>query len=253
MAIRILNCATMSPWFPRWKIGAPCLLVETDRGLALVDTGLGLHDYNTPSKMVRFFRADFGILIDTEMTALRQVTRLGYHPEDVQDIILTHLHFDHAGGLPDFPHARVHLHQGEYEAMQHPKKLMELGYDRADFAHNPHWVLYDQGLSSWLGFDAFRLPFSPEMYLVPLFGHTRGHCGVAVRDGEGWLFQCADALPTNAEFDLTPEWLNRLVIGPHVSFLRTWAEAHPEVRLLAGHMWTTFFETESGGGTGQDA
>ncbi|MCU0521748.1 MAG: hypothetical protein MUF84_13785, partial [Anaerolineae bacterium] len=95
-----------------------------------------------------------------------------------------------------------------------------------------------------LGLKALRLPFTPSMCLVPLFGHTRGHCGVAIEDRGGWLFQCGDALPCNAEFDITPQWLNRLVLGPHVGRLRTWAAAHPEVRLLAGHMWRTFFEMQ---------
>jgi glyoxylase-like metal-dependent hydrolase (beta-lactamase superfamily II) len=33
----------------------------------------------------------------------------------------------------------------------------------------------------------------PELLLIPLFGHTRGHCGVAVRDADGWQLHCGDA------------------------------------------------------------
>lgn len=242
MTIQVLDCAPMSPWFPRWHIGSPCLLVDTDNGPVLVDTGLGLHDYSNPSPIVRFFKLDFGIQDNPENTAYRQICRLGTSPKDVQHIIMTHLHFDHAGGLPDFPHARVHVHRREVEAVQHPRTWLELAYDKADFAHHPSWVLYDQLDAEWLGFDAIRLPFSPEMYLVPLFGHTKGHCGVAIKTDGGWIFQCADALPTNCQFDLTPSWLNRLVIGPHVPRLQVFASAHPEVQLLAGHMWRTFFE-----------
>jgi glyoxylase-like metal-dependent hydrolase (beta-lactamase superfamily II) len=121
---------------------------------------------------------------------------------------------------------------------------MELAFNQPDFAHNPSWVLYDNVNAEWLGFEAIRLPFTPEMYLVPLFGHTRGHCGVAVRDGQGWLFQCADAIPTNAEYQLLPNWFYRYTIGPHVPRLRTWAKLHPEVRILAGHMWKSFFPAQ---------
>ena len=156
--------------------------------------------------------------------------------------MLTHLHFDHSGGLPDFPHAQVHVHRREYEAMRHPRNWIELAYDRSDIAHGPSWVFYEQTDANWLGFDAMRLPFSPEMYLVPLFGHTRGHCGVAVQNGAGWVFHCADALPINTGFDVTPQWLNRPVLGPHIPHLREWAAAHPQVRLLAGHMWKPFLE-----------
>ncbi len=233
----------MLPWFPRWHIGTPCLLVETEQGPVLVDTGLGVHDYVRPSRLVRFFASSLRVARNPELAAVCQIAALGYAPEAVQHIVMTHLHFDHAGGLPDFPHAQVHLHRREYEAMLHPRNWMDLAYNRADFAHGPHWVLYEQPTEKWLGLEAIRLPFTPEMFLVPLFGHTRGHCGVAIRDGASWLFQCADALPTNAQFGLTPNWLNRLVIGPHVPRLRALASAHPEVHLLAGHMWQSFFES----------
>jgi glyoxylase-like metal-dependent hydrolase (beta-lactamase superfamily II) len=244
MTIRILDCAPMSPWFPRWHLGGTCLMVDTDQGLVLVDTGLGLHDYNSPSRTVRFFQLDFGIHKNPESTAVRQIAQLGYSPNDVQHIIMTHLHFDHAGGLPDFPHAQVHVHQREVEAVSNPRSLIDLAYDRLDFLHNPLWVQYSDTDSEWLGFEAIRLPFYPEMYLIPLFGHTRGHCGVAVKDKDGWLFDCGDALPTNAQFDLTPRWVNRLVLGEHVQGIQTWAVAHPEVRLLAGHMWRSFYENQ---------
>lgn len=244
MTIHILNCVSMNPWFPRWQIGTPCLLIDTDQGPVLVDTGLGLHDYQSPSPIVRFFRADFGIVNDPELTALRQLRRLGYDPGQVRHIIMTHLHFDHAGGLPDFPLAQVHLHHREFHAMQHPRSWIDLAYDPQDFAHNPSWVRYEKITGQWLGLDAISLPFTPQMYLVPLFGHTRGHCGVAVQDGKNWVFQCADALPTHAQFDLTPQWINRLVIGNHVPKIEAWSRQHPEVRLLAGHMWQTYFENQ---------
>jgi hypothetical protein len=87
----------------------------------------------------------------------------------------------------------VHVHRQEVEAMRHPRTWIDLAYDRSDFAHQPLWVLYDRPNAEWLGLEAIRLPFSPAMFLVPLFGHTRGHCGVAIQDDNGWLFHCADA------------------------------------------------------------
>jgi glyoxylase-like metal-dependent hydrolase (beta-lactamase superfamily II) len=242
LMLRILDCASMSPRFLHWEVGTPCLLVGTHQGLVLVDTGLGLHDYLQPSPMVRTFRRILGIEDNPEHAAVRQLVQLGVRPESVRHIVMTHLHFDHAGGLPDFPHAQVHVHRREVDAMQHPRGWMELAYDRDDFRPPPDWVLYETPTEEWLGFDAIRLPFTPEMLLIPLFGHTRGHCGVAVRDGDGWLFQCTDAVPTNAQFDLMPSWVNRLVIGPHVDRIRDCAASHPDVRVLAGHMWRSSFD-----------
>jgi len=242
MSCQVLDCAPIAPWFPRWKVGAACVLVETDQGTVLVDTGVGVHDHENPHWIVRFFALDFGLSRDPASTAVRQLERRGIRPDSVRHIVLRHLHFDHAGGLPDFPQAQVDVHRREHEAYLHPRSWLELAYDRADAAHGPQWVLYDQANSDWLGFEAIRLPFNPAMYLIPLFGHTRGHCGVAIQDGDRWLFQCGDALPLDAGFDVTPAWLNRLVLGPHGPRLQAFAREHPEVRLLAGHMRRSYFE-----------
>jgi hypothetical protein len=79
------------------------------------------------------------------------------------------------------------------------------------------------------------------MWLVPLFGHTRGLCGVAIRTGPGWLFHVSDAGTVNQAEDV-PLWLERLVLGPHGLRLRRFKAAHPEVLMTSGHMPPEFFE-----------
>ena len=51
-----------------------------------------------------------------ELTALRQIERLGYARDVVRDVVVTHLDIDHAGGIGDFPAAAIHLHRAEREA-----------------------------------------------------------------------------------------------------------------------------------------
>jgi len=240
--IHILNGLTINTRWPlRWQTGQVCLLVETRRGLVLVDTGLGLEDYLHPVPVTRLFRVCMRMPFDPEQTVLRQIERLGFIPQDVRHIVLTHLHFDHSGGLPDFPWARVHVHAQEYKDLQlgRFRRWADGGYNRRVLAHQPDLALYESVDSNWYEFEAIRLPFRHEMYLVPLFGHTRGHCGVAIKHGSGWYFHVGDAASFTEE---VPPWLLRFVVGPHHARLRAFEAAHPEVRLLTGHMPLGFFD-----------
>lgn len=208
MRIHHLNCATMCPYGGRLLSGTGslastarlichCLLLETGSGLVLVDSGLGLRDVETPEQTIGrpFLFVTHPVRAPAE-TAVRQVERLGFSPKDVRHIVLTHLDLDHAGGVPDFPEAVVHVHAEEKQAALHPRTRLERHrYVRAHFEHHAKWSVYRPNGEPWFGFESVRnlegLP--PEILLIPLHGHTRGHSGVAVDTGTGWLLHAGDA------------------------------------------------------------
>ena len=243
MTIHFLNGFTCNARVPSaLRSGALNLLIETAQGLVLVDTGLGLDDYVHRSGILRVFQVITIVPLDPQEAAARQVVRLGYRVEDVRHIVLTHMHFDHCGGLPDFPHAKVHVHRREYEAFNGPpRRWTDMAYVRRHIAHGPDVALYESTGAKWFDFDAIRLPFEPQMWLVPLFGHSRGHCGVAIQTATGWLFHAGDAAPVGlAEDAFAP--LVRFVLGPHAPRLFEFRACHPEVQMTAGHMPLDFFE-----------
>jgi glyoxylase-like metal-dependent hydrolase (beta-lactamase superfamily II) len=88
----------------------------------------------------------------------------------------------------------VHVFEAEREAAVNPSLRDRMRYRAAHVAHGPRWVTHAVDGDSWLGFDAVRvLPgIEAEIALIPLPGHSRGHTGVAVRDGERWLLHCGD-------------------------------------------------------------
>jgi glyoxylase-like metal-dependent hydrolase (beta-lactamase superfamily II) len=251
MLVRHLNCGSMFPRFPRMQVIVYCLLMKTNEGLLLMDTGFGTRDCTHPAGLMRLFAAYVGAPLDVEETAVRQIQRLGYDAGDVKHIVLTHLHLDHAGGLADFPAAQVHVLRREYEGAMHPKGLVERFCLPVHWAHGPRWVLHDQCTEQWFGFDAMRLlpGLSPEILLVPLPGHTRGHCGVAIATESGWLFHCGDAAsPFHSETDphcladashtlnMLPAGFVRWVIGPQVPRLRQLLREHGDaVELISSH------------------
>ena len=125
MRVRHLNCGSMHPFWPRIHSIIYCLLVETNEGLLLVDTGFGINDISAPTRLMRAFTFLLRSPRDIEETAVKQVERLGYSKEDVRHVVLTHLHLDHSGGLPDFPKAAVHVHRicalGARTKVGHPR------------------------------------------------------------------------------------------------------------------------------------
>ncbi|RDI42770.1 MBL fold metallo-hydrolase [Nocardia mexicana] len=199
MRIHHFNCGTAD-------IGlvTHCLLIETGDGLVLIDTGFGLRCVRDPRRMVGPSRFLVRLALREEETAVRRIEGLGLDPADVRHIVLTHLDSDHTGGLVDFPNASVHVHGPELRAARAPKLAERTRYRPLHWAHGPRWEVNEVGADKdWFGFPAVRelsgLP--PEFVVIPLYGHSRGHVGVAVDTGSGWVLHAGDSFLTRADID----------------------------------------------------
>lgn len=216
MAIHHLSCGTMCPrgarffgrpggTLGRFEIICHCLLIETGNSLVLVDSGLGSEDMRDLSRLGPA-RLMLNPQPDPAETAQAGIGALGLDPGDVGHVIATHLDLDHAGGLPDFPDAQVHVTSAELRAATDPGIRERERYRKPHFAHGPKWVTHDGGGDSWFGFESVRvLPgVDPEIALIPLPGHSRGHTAVAVNTGAGWLLHCGDAYFFHGEVQTPP-------------------------------------------------
>jgi len=84
----------------------------------------------------------------------------------------------------------------ELVAARNPKTRIEKDrYVQHQWAHGRKWIEHTTSGEKWNGFDAVRnLSGLPEqILLIPLAGHTRGHSGIAVDTGSGWLLHAGDA------------------------------------------------------------
>jgi glyoxylase-like metal-dependent hydrolase (beta-lactamase superfamily II) len=180
------------------------LLLETRDGLILVDAGLGLDDFNHPSPVEWLVMRLTGVFATPAETPIRQVTALGLNPRDVRDIVPTHLHFDHIGGALDFPWAKIHVWDAELAAGLRPSGLLGLAsYYPARWKNHPGLTPHTLDNGSWFGLPALPVIQRPdvEIWLVPLTGHSPGHCGVAIRAASGWLWHCGDAYTRQMQVD----------------------------------------------------
>jgi glyoxylase-like metal-dependent hydrolase (beta-lactamase superfamily II) len=219
MRVHHLNCGSLCPHgarlingsgglLERASVVCHCLAIETGDGLVLVDTGFGIDDARSPRQLGAAFRLLMAPRPRIETTAIRQLEALGFAASDVRHIVATHLDLDHAGGLPDFPEAEVHVFATELEAALRPSLRERTRYiGGAHWKHAPRWVEHrSDGGEEWFGFESVRiLPgIDAELLLVPLAGHSRGHTAVAIRCGDGWLLHCGDAYFNHGELATPP-------------------------------------------------
>lgn len=214
MRIHHLDCGSLRPpggvlmdgvssgFFGR--LTCHCLAIETSDGVVLVDTGFGMRDMLHPwPRLPTMNTLMLRPRLDTERTMLRQLQRRGIAPRDVRHIVMTHLDFDHAGGLADFPEARVHLMEDEAVAAKRREGVLgRIRWRPAQWGNTNRWHTYPERAGGrWFGFDAVvqldNVP--PEILLVPLPGHTPGHAGVAIETPRGWVLHAADTYFNRAE------------------------------------------------------
>ncbi len=171
----------------RIRLASRPLLVVTSTERILVDTGIGDRWEEKDRDRYR---------IEQPPTVESSLARVGFRPADVTRVILTHLHFDHAGAttrsdnvgrpVPRFPNARHYVQHREWEAATRPNRRSRASYRPDDFL-----PIRESGLLELVDGDT-RLELGPALVLE-LFqtgGHTPGHQIVLVRtDSSGQGFK----------------------------------------------------------------
>ena len=165
-----------------------CFILEHPQGLIAIDTGL-----NARVRIPRFQHRAIPRpkIASAEDEIGPRMRAHGLDPADVRTVVLTHLDWDHAGGLAHFPGAEVHLHRREHAFSQ--KFAGRLRYQPklwpSDFAP----TLYDLEPEPYGPFPESKpVTASGDVRVVPIPGHTIGQVGVAVEDERSPLFFAAD-------------------------------------------------------------
>lgn len=198
----------------RIQMEARALLLQSKSKNILIDTGNGgdfiaKYGEKLGGKFAELYN------VDESGPSLRKSLAIhGLKPEDITDVILTHLHFDHAGGAttevnqqikPTFPNAKYYVQSENLKTAQHPNVREKASYLQANFQ-----PLIDAG--------QLILVNGPTQNLLPNIsvwvsnGHTTGHQVVIVEDDKNKLIYCGDVIPTSTHvrsawvmgYDLNP-------------------------------------------------
>jgi glyoxylase-like metal-dependent hydrolase (beta-lactamase superfamily II) len=195
----------------RIRLAMRCLMLEGEGRRVLVDVGVG---DKFPPKLVDIYRLE-----QDEHTLERSLATIGMTVDDVTDVVLTHLHFDHAGGstrregdrlVPRLPAARYYLQRRNLENASNPNPR-----ERASYMPENFQPLMDAGvLTLW---DGPQKPW-PGVELITADGHTRGQQLVRVAGKGGAVYFVADLVPTRSHVRIP------FVMGYDVCAIKTMEE-----------------------------
>jgi N-acyl homoserine lactone hydrolase len=229
----------------RWShVPVPCFLVEHPAaGVVLVDTGL-------PPAAARSHAAAFGrrgamLLpkprVDEASTVIAQLGERGLDPLDVDVVVMTHLHYDHAGAVGEFPSSTFVVDQAEWNAAASGR--VSQGYVRRLFDHAFDWRAIDftgRAVTSFASFGRTVDLFGDgSVRLLSTPGHTLGHVSVLLRLASGReLLLTGDAAAARRSIDeqLVPLFAaDQHLYRRSLREIRRYLEQTPSAEVVCGH------------------
>ncbi len=204
------------------------LLISSDKKI-LIDTGSGK---NWSEKFENIYGIDY-----SQHDMLPALEKVGIKPDEITDVILTHLHFDHIGGavlfengkpVPTFPNAIYHVQQKQYDWALNPSDR-----DKASYFNERFVTLADEGILKLYKGD---FQFDENISLVVVNGHTPSQQLVKVSDSTNTMLYCADLIPLASH--ISPPY----IMGYDLNPLETLKEKQRILKQAVDENWHLFFE-----------
>jgi len=176
----------------RLEFSMRCLLIETIDRLILIDTGIG---NKQKGNFIKHFSPS-----NTHLLA-ENLLKNGFSVEDITDVILTHLHFDHAGGaislnddnisIPTFPNATYWSNSIHWHSAVNPNIKEAPSFLKENFL-----PLQDWNRINFIPFNDAEYSFIPGLNIRFVHGHTLGMMLPVIKAGQQTFVYCADLIPT---------------------------------------------------------
>ncbi len=172
-------------------------LISHPEGNILFDTGLSPHckdkDY-FPSWMPTF-RLTSRFDINESQGIDVQLREKGIEPKDLKAVIVSHLHYDHSGGLPDLADAPIFLLEGDYEAFKEPLHATFEGATPHQWPKNfdPSFLKAAAGAGIGPFEQTYPVTTDGKVVAVQTPGHVPGHCSLIVFAKDATYFLTGDA------------------------------------------------------------
>ena len=206
------------------------LLLENGEKKILIDVGVG---HKLSKKFNEIYAVDY-----SDYTIEQSLLNEGLKTTDITDVILTHLHFDHAGGSTfvdadnklqvTFPNATYYVQKKHYEWAMNPTER-----DKASFFPNDFQILTDKKILNLLDGE---IKFDDFIELIPVNGHTRNMQIVKISDDKNTILYSADLVPMSAHIHLP------FIMGYDLFPVVTLEEKRKYLNLAKENDWHIFLE-----------
>ena len=231
-------------WFKLRQLAQNAVLIHHPKGDVLIDTGLGKnihHQFEANGFLDRqLFR------FEDLNPVYSQLQKEQYRPSSVSKIIPTHLHWDHASGIEDFPHAKVWVQKAELSEAQEGMAPAHL-QSQID-ATSIQWHFFELNNKVYKGFKhSLDLYQDGSIVLVDLSGHSAGQVGVflTVSSGAQYFFIGDTTWTTKGIKDNSPrsdliKWLVHLNFSDEkneaqIARLHQLSKEHKNIILVPAH------------------
>jgi len=211
----------------RIKLSTRHLILESENRKIIIDTGMG-DKWDEKLKSI--------YAVDENFSMQSALAKKKLKAEDITDVILTHLHFDHTGGStvqindklePAFPNAKFYVQKKNYEWAINPSERDKGSYRKENFL-----PLFEVGV---LNFIKEGEQFDDEIEFITINGHTFGQQMVKVSDGNNAFLFCADLIPTASHIPLP------YIMGYDLQPLVTLQEKIKYLKIAVDENWKLFF------------
>ncbi len=213
----------------RIKLSTRNLLLQHDKRKILIDTGVG-------NKWDAKFQSIYSI-DQSEYSLTSELNKKKIHADEITDVIITHLHFDHTGGstkyengklVPAFPNAKYYIQKKNYEWAINPSER-----DRGSYLKENFVPLKEAGVLSLV--DSEKM-LDDEIEFIVINGHTFSQQLVKISDTSNTILYCCDLMPTSSHVPLP------YVMGYDLQPLVTVGEKKDILTHAVEENWKLFFE-----------
>ena len=171
----------------------PSFLIEHERGLVLVDTGMVPDAADDPTGIYGDMANDAKISVRREHCVDSQIMALGLRLEDVTHVIMSHLHWDHTGGMYLFPHAQFFVMSGELQYAYWPLPAAPFyRCEDIDRTRSFAWNQIENPELDFFGDGSIRILHMP--------GHTPGNASIVVNLANRTVILAADTAHLRSGF-----------------------------------------------------